>query len=525
MTWQTWTSRDLLAARVNVDRALAAKGGLADFVRMAWNEIEPTPLVWNWHLDVVCDHLMAVSHGEILRLVINVPPGTGKSSLVNVFWPAWEWTQRLGTKFIYASYDGSLVGTRDGGKVIKLLRSPWFIERWGDLLESGKQAASFFANTRGGFRYSTSVAGAVLGRHSDIQVVDDPIKPKDANGGATFSKNQIRAVSEWWSGTMATRAVDHATFRRVIVMQRLTYDDLAGEMLRTGDYVHLRLPMRYNPAKPCVTKWGGDIRVTKGELLFPGKFPEPAVTRLETKEMTPPQVAAQLQQEPQVEGGGLFKRAKFRFWHDRLGVLEPCTQGENGGICDECWNAETLFHHGAAFCELLPDAGNDIQSWDFTFDRTDTADYVAGGVIRTLLERHYLIDCVNERMDIVEAIQALKDMTQRHPKAYDKLIENKANGPAVVTLVKNSVPGVTLVEPQGSKESRAAVASLAFHPGDFFVPHPDLYPWVWPVLKQLEGFPKATYDDVVDMISQAVVTLRKHGTGFADAMRALRDRR
>jgi predicted phage terminase large subunit-like protein len=521
MTWQTWTPQDLLAARIETDRELVLKGGLYDFVTMAWSVIEPSGLTANWHLEEVCVHLEAVSRGDILRLVINQPPGSGKSSLVNVFWPVWEWVLRPATKFIYASYDRSLVGTRDGGKVIKLLQAPWFKARWGELLEPGKPAASWFNNVHGGFRFATSVAGGATGRHSDIQVVDDPIKPKDAAGGATFSKNQIRAVSEWWSGTMSTRAANQATFRRVIVMQRLCYDDLAGEMLATGDYTHLRLPMRYNPAKPCRTTWGGDRRTEKGTLLFPARFPEHAVTRLETKEMTKPQAAAQLQQEPQVEGGGAFQRVWFRFWHIKPGVVEPC-------LCDDCWNAEKQIcgKTGPYLCAPLPPTGHDVQSWDFTFDATDSSDFVAGGVIRTVgLERHFLLDCINERLNIIGTMAALQTMTRQYPKALDKLIENKANGPAVVTLLKNKVPGVTLVEPAGSKPARASVASVAFSGGDFYLPHPDLAPWVWMVMKQLEGFPKASYDDLVDMISQAVVQLRKHGSGFSEAMRRLREGR
>lgn len=513
-------SRDLLAATIETDRELVKKGGLYDFVAMAWSQVEPSGFTGNWHLEEVCAHLEAVSRGEILRLVINEPPGTGKSSLVNVFWPAWEWVHRPATKWIYASYDRSLVGTRDGAKVIRLLSSEWFKVRWGDILEPGKPAASSFNNVKGGFRFATSVAGAAVGRHSDIQVCDDPIKPKDAAGGATFTKNKIRAVSEWWSGTMSTRAVHQATFRRVLVMQRLTYDDLAGEVLATGEYVHLRLPMRYNPAKACRTQWGGDRRTVKGELLFPERFPEFRVKSLETKEMTEAQFAAQCQQEPQVEGGGTFRRPWFRFWHVRPGVPEPCT-------CDECWNAEMAKpgHVGPLLCPVLPSGGLDLLSWDFTFDRTDRSDFVAGGAIRTVAERHYLLDCRNERMNIIESVAAIKALATQYPRAHDKLVENKANGPAVVTLLKNSIQGITLVEPSGSKEARASVASVPFAAGDFYVPHPELAPWVWGYLKQLEAFPKGSYDDMVDMTSQALVQLRKHGSGFADAMRRLREGR
>lgn len=518
MSWSSWEPRDLLTARIETDRELVRKGGLYDFVTMAWSQIEPSPLTENWHLEEVCIHLEAVSRGEILRLIINQPPGTGKSSLVNVFWPAWEWIRRPATKWIYASYDASLVGTRDGAKVIKLLQSDWFKVRWGDILEPGKPAASSFSNVRGGFRFSTSVAGKVTGRHGDVQVVDDPIKPRDAAGGATMTKNAIKAVSEWWSGTMSSRATNQATFRRVIVMQRLCYDDLAGEMLATGEYTHLRLPMRYNTAKPCRTNWGGDRRTEKGELLFPARFPGFAVDRLETKEMGTVVFSAQCQQEPQVEGGGTFQRPWFRWWHTQPGIPEPC-------VCDECWNAELVKpgHYGPLMCATLPASGQDLQSWDLTCDDVIGADFTCGGALRTLGDRHFLLDCVNERMNIVAQMAAIQTMSLRYPKAHDKLVENKANGAAVITLLQNKIPGLTKVEPKGGKEARANASQPVLSAGEFYVPHPSLAPWVWGYYKQLEAFPKGAHDDMVDMTTQALVELRKHGSGFAEAMRRLRE--
>lgn len=520
-------NRDLLRAIVDTDRALVQRGRLYDFVRIAWPVVEPSPLEWNWHLEEVCNHLEAVSRGEILRLVLNQPPGTAKSSVTGIFWPIWEWIFRPGTKWIFASYDASLVGTRDGGKVIKLLQSDWFRLRWGTLLPPGKPAASSFVTVRGGFRFATSVAGRVTGRHADIQVVDDPIKPRDATGGATMTKSQIQTVSSWWKDTMSSRMVNQATGRRVIVMQRLTDDDLAGEMLRTGEYVHLRLPMEYRPDRPCHTPWGGDRRTEKGELLFPARFPASAVHRLRTSEMGERVYSAQCQQEPAVEGGGTFKRIWFRFWHTQSNVPEPC-------LCEECFSAERQLpghtgpvtwqdYIGPGPCDVLPPFGVELQSWDMTFDDTETSDFVAGGVIRTLYSKSYLLDVVNQRLDFVETLAAVKRMSEKHPKTYDKLVESKANGPAVIRMLKNHVPGLTPVEPMGSKEARANASQPVFQSGEFLIPHPALVPWAWSYMKQLEAFPKGAHDDLVDMTTQALVRLRAHGASFQEAMRRIRE--
>jgi predicted phage terminase large subunit-like protein len=511
---------DLLRATIDVDRALVKKGTLYDFARMAWPVVEPAPFVPNWHFDQVGVHLQAVSMCQILRLIINIPPGTGKSSFVNVFWPVWEWIHRPATKWIYTSYDSSLVGTRDGGKVIKLLSSDWFKARWGDLLGKGKPAASKFDNVHGGFRFATSTGGAVLGRHGDIQVCDDPVKPKDAAGGATMSRQTLRTVSEWWKNTMASRMATPATGRRVIVMQRLCHDDLAGEMLATNSYVHLRLPQRYEVDWPCKTLWGGDQRTVNGELLFPERFPKHLVDNLEAVEMGEAVFAAQEQQRPQVSGGGVFKRDWFRFFHVRDDVPEPCR-------CEQCFTAERCFegpdHPSPRLCVPFPEGGFDCQSWDMAFDKTDTSDFVAGGVVRVVGSRQYLIDFKNERMSFVDMVGAVETMTHRHPRAHDKLIERTANGPAVINFLRDTIQGLTPIDVKGSKEARANVASTYFKNGQFYLPHPELAPWVWIVMKQLEAFPKGSFDDIVDMISQVVVHLKLHGNRFQEAMSALRE--
>lgn len=503
------------AFAVATDRALVAKGGLYDFLRMAWPIIEPTAFVPNWHLEEVCAHLEAVSKIQILNLVINQPPGTGKSTVANVVWHAWEWIQRPETRLIWASYDASLVGTRDGGKVVKLLQSDWFRARWGDLLLPGKQALSSFDTKAGGFRFATSIKGKVTGRHGDIQGVDDPIKPRDALGGATFSKAAIKEVSDWWGQTMATRKRDYRTARRVIVMQRLTSDDLAGEMLATGDYVHLRLPLEYEASDPCRTSWGGDRRTVEGELLFPERYPAKVVETLK-RDLGPSGYAAQAQQRPQVSGGGIFKRSYFRFWH-HIALPEPCK-------CDLCWAAERTLegHTPGDLCKPLPAQGIDVQSWDLTFKGTDGTDYVAGLVVRNVGADTFAIDLLNERLSFVETRAAIRRFAAKWPRAYDKLIEDKANGPAIESDLRSEVAGIVLVNPNGGKEARANAASPVLAAGNYYVPHPSLAPWVYPYLKQLEAFPKGAHDDMVDATTQVLIRLKVHGTAFSEAMRKLR---
>lgn len=309
------TPEELERKRAAVDREMVSRFGLAEFIKRAWPQVHPTTYVHNWHVEEVAAHCEAVSKGQLERLVINIPPGTAKTSICSIFWPVWEWIQRPATCWIYASYDQGLMGDA-ASKALDLMRSEWFLKRWGQIVPlQEKLAVNHYTNLHKGWRYSTSPGGGVTGRHADIHVVDDPIKPKDVVGGPAITKTVLKNVSEWYRSTMATRFKDAASARRVLVMQRLHTDDLAGECIEQG-YTVLRLPMRYESSTPCRTKWGGDRRTEEGELLFPGKFPEQAVRKLE-KELGDA-AQAQLQQRPTAEGGQVFREEFWAYWHPTL---------------------------------------------------------------------------------------------------------------------------------------------------------------------------------------------------------------
>lgn len=498
---------------VDIDRELIARATnpLYQLVKMAWHLVEPVEFKDNWHIPVLCEHLQAVSSGEIQRLVINVPPGCMKSLTVSVFWPLWEWINRPETKWIYASYDASL-SRRDGVRMLKILQSAWWEKRFSARLVEARPGATDFENTDGGFRFATSVAGRVTGRHADIQVVDDPIKPKDIAGSATVTRKAVRAVSQWWRETMSSRAADPETFRRVIVMQRLHEDDLAGEMLREGGWQHLCLPMRYEKTQVCVC--GNlecspeDTRTKDGQLLWTERFPESVVKRLETTEMGPSVAACQLQQRPTPAGGGIFHKSWFRYWHHTPAVKTPI---------------DDLFPCRDTECKTLPEGGTLIQSWDMTFKGTDGTDFVAGGVWLYKAPDAFLIAQVCDRLSFIESCQAVLDMSARYPKAYTKLIEDKANGPAVVSALEKKVSGLVLVNPEGGKEARAHACSGLFEAGNIYIPHPSIAPWVPGYRVQMSTFPRGVNDDMVDQTTQALIRLQNRHVPLVEAMRAIQE--
>lgn len=511
------------AAARETDRNIIEKGNLIDFVEMAWPEVEPSPFVRNWHHEEVCTHLEAMSNCEIRNLIINEPPGCTKSLIVNILWPAWEWVKRPTTKYIYASFDPTLVGKRDGGKLITLLNSSWFVSRWGKLLTEKSPSASDFNTRAGGFRFSTSPGGKGTGRHCNITAVDDPLKPVDASGGATIEKQQLKTVSDWWSNTMSSRQAEPAIHRNLIVMQRLHKTDLAGEMLLSGDYVHLCFPMRFVSNLKCRTLWGGDRRTEEGELLFPQRWSDNEVIKLETR-MGKTVASAQLQQSPTIEGGGIYKRSDWRFWSKSLDCPEPCLAEEcfRRALKEPLYECKEPEHAIRRMCTYLPSVGLDCQSWDMSFKNEVDSDYVSNGLWRTYGGFYFMIDIENERRNFVQAQAAILRWHNKYPHAFDKLIEDTANGPAIISQLKCDVPGLTPITPLGGKVARANAVAPLYAAEKVFLPHPRVVPLVWSFMSQMESFPKDAHDDMVDMQSQVLLHLRKHGDLFSAAMAAIR---
>ncbi|MBV9017502.1 MAG: hypothetical protein JO058_17790, partial [Alphaproteobacteria bacterium] len=143
----------MATARLNLslealDKSLASDS-LAEFVRQAWPLIEPmTPLRWNWHLDAVCEYLEAVAGGDIRRLIINVPPRSGKSILVSILMPCWLWIRYPAARLVFASYSAALsidLSVKRRG----VIQSPWYQSRWGSgvTMAPDQNLKSEFANT------------------------------------------------------------------------------------------------------------------------------------------------------------------------------------------------------------------------------------------------------------------------------------------------------------------------------------------------------------------------------------------
>lgn len=482
---------DRLPSLVDIDRALIERGTLEDYIQIAWGQIDPSSYVHGWHVGIISEYLTAISTGEIRKLLINIPPGFSKSSIVSVLWPSWDWIRTPERKIIAASYDAKLA-LRDAKRMRDLVLSSWYRARWGDRVRiSPGQAKGMgaFRNDQGGHRFSTGVGAGFTGWHADVHICDDPHRAKDVQGSADKVRKHLEDAKVWWSQTMPTRATNRATLARVVVMQRLHEADLSQVCLEEGGYEHLCLPLHYQEyrGKTFSLPTPGDLRSTPGELLCEARINDQAATELR-KELGSAAADAQLEQRPASEAGRIIQRAWLtKYWRE------------------------------------LPQGGQFLQSWDMAFKGGASSDPVAGQVWYAHRGVYYLVDQICRRMSMSETVAAVISLTGKWPKALGKIVEDKANGPAVVDMLHKAIPGLVLVSPEGGKEARAHAVAPLFEAGSVLLPDPALHPWVHDYIEELATFPGAPHDDQLDATTQILLYLHVRRSRFGEAMAAIRD--
>lgn len=462
------TYKELLDEEL-LDVELASRS-LREYINIAWHQPEPvTELIPNWHIDAICEHLEAVTAGEIRRLIINIPPGFMKSLSVCVFWPTWMWIDQPWLRMMFASYAESL-SMRDSLKCRRLIQSDWYQARWGDRfsLTSDQNVKAYFDNDKSGFRLATSVEGKATGQRAGICIIDDPHKTDEY-----LSDVKRQRVADWYDNVWAFRKTDPKTAAEVLVMQRLHDSDLTGHVIKHGGWEVLKLPLEYVPTTYISGIGWEDPRIVEGALLFPELFGENE--RDEAKVKGSFVYAGQFQQDPVPSEGGAAKRKWWKFY-----IVAPAVYDDS------------------------------LQSWDMAFKDLDTSSYVVGEVWIRVGAQFYLLDQVREHMDFIETCAAMEALTTKWPDVYMKLVEDKANGPAVIVSLQKKIPGIIAEPVHGSKEARAAAVSPLIEAGNVLLPDPDGTPWVNEFIEEWARFPKGQHDDQVDATSQALLRFMQY---------------
>lgn len=467
---------------------LSAEKSLIEFTRQAWHIIEPgVEFKPNWHLDIIAEHLQAITDGQIQNLLINIPPGCMKSILVSVMWPAWEWAKDPSQRYLGASY-GEDLALRDSMKCRDIIVSDWYQKNWGHVeIKKGEDMKIKYALTGGGWRMATSVGGRATGEHPSRKIIDDPHSALQAQSDA----ERGRAL-EWFDGTLSTRGVSRGA-ATVVVMQRLHEKDVAGHILEsTEDYVHLCLPMRYVKNKYAFKR---DTR-KEGELLWPAMFPEATVKTLE-KRLGEYGAAGQLQQQPSPPGGGILKVEHFRLWPNsrKIPNFQFILQAYDTAFTEKTTGDPTactvwgVFSDGKKQCVMLLDCWTEHLSYPDLRDRvlTEWASEYGGD----------------------------PDDRFTPPKRADLLlIEEKGSGISLVQDLRRSGIGVRTYNPgRTDKIGRAHLFAPMLELDVIYIPESkkiagSFTTWARPLVAQMEKFPNAEHDDLVDTATMAFIYLR-----------------
>lgn len=490
-------------ARRQADRARAS---LSEFIRQGWHVLEPTtPLEWNWHHDALCEHLQALLSDWMAKqrdpafvqrfqnFLANVPPGSMKSRIVSVYMPAWMWLHWPSWRALFLS-SNPRVALRDSVFCRDVLRSRWYRDTfrpaW-DFAED-QDAKGLYRNTEGGFRQAQGFTAKVTGDRFDAIIWDDPHDADDVH-----SEAQRTAVVERWDSAVANRLNDLRSSVRIGIMQRLHESDLSGHVLAQGGWEHLCLPMEFEARRACEcatcergeTSIGWrDPRTVDGEVMHPQRFTLDVLAAEKARGSY--YFAGQFQQRPAPTTSALFPRRWWRFWREPGTDPSPRPRG-----CDT--------EAPAVFLPASFDAV--IQSWDCTFKDSDGSDYVCGGVWGAKGADRFLLYRVWARLDFTSTVREVRRVSELFPGAGAKLIEDKANGPAVIATLKSEIAGVIPVEPNGSKTARAMAIQPQVEAGNVYLP--EAADWLDVYVGEFESFPRAAHDDQVDMTSQALLRL------------------
>jgi predicted phage terminase large subunit-like protein len=454
------------ADRLAIERELARRS-LAEFAKQAWHVLEPgTALRWGWSLDAICAHLEAVAAGDIIRLLMNVPPGTMKSLLTGVIYPAWVWgpLDRQPQRFFGTSHKQDLA-IRDSMKCRRLIQSEWFQERWPIQLTSDQNAKTKFENDRTGAREAMAF-NSMTGARADCVILDDPLSVDDAN-----SDTALKAAELTFTEALPTR-VNNDKSAIIVIMQRLHERDTSGIILeRELGYTHLCLPMRFEAGRRSVTPYYADPRTKDGELLFPERFPEAQVAELE-RTLGSHATAGQLQQRPTPRGGGILKSEWFRFWQ-----TQPQLE----------WRmifADTAMKAGES---------NDwsvLQCWG-----------------RSTVGQAVLLDMVRGKWEAPELLVQARAFWLKHKATIGAplramKVEDKVSGTGLIqTLRREGIP-ILPIQRNRDKVSRAHDGAPFIESGNVMLP--ESAPWLSDLLGEITAFPSGAHDDQIDPMLDAI---------------------
>lgn len=430
-----------------------------------------TKFIWNWHMSELCRLCVDVYFGVYKNLDIHVPPRTAKSLIVNVLFPCWVWTFNSSCKFLSAShsYDLSVgfnIKRRD------VVTSDLYQSFWKIKIKEDVNTTDRFANVNGGMMRAVSALGKVTGDGADILLSDDLIDALDA-----FSRTKRKAVIRWYFNAFYNRVNDASVARRININQRLHKEDLSSA-LKEKDFKVAVFEMIKTGKKLSNIKVNDERKI--GELLFPERFSFETIENYK-KNLGSYGFSSQYQQSPTPIGGGIIKEKDIRYW------------------------------------ENYPTCVKKIIVADLTFKGSDASDYVSLAYWGADGNGNkYLLDFVRGKWSYLKTKEMFKEFCEINPSAI-KWIEDKANGSALLSDLKDEISGLRAWPKQGSKFANADklqrlfLCQSEFELGKIFIPirHRFLEEYLEELLGFTEDGSTTGHDDMVDTTTMGILELKE----------------
>ena len=396
-------------------------------------------------------------------LIIECPPQHGKSMTVSESLPSWYLGKHPERNIILASYDSDFAERfcrKNKEKIKNVGRHLFGIE-----IGAIDRAGEFELSNGKGRMISRGIMSGITGNPANLIIIDDPVKNQQEADSPAYRN---RVWSEWQASLKSRLA---AKGKVVVIMTPWTDDDLAARILRSEKNVQLlRLPVEAEENDPL----GREV----GQALCPelGKDDQ-WLADFKASYISDPQGGqrawtALYQCSPRQEEGNIVQRNWFKYY-------DP----------DE----ELVF-------------GTEMISVDASFKGDDTSDFVSIQVWGKRAQDYYLRYCLNKRLNFPDTVEAIKTIYRLFPRARTVLIEEAANGPAIIQTLQREM-FIIPVTPLGGKISRVNAISPAIESGHVFLPDPAKAPWVADYIDQWVAFPNAKNDDMVDATSQALARM------------------
>lgn len=449
----------------------ACKSSLFEFVKSFWGVIIPETPVFNWHIPYLCSELEKLTASIVKReakpydIIVNIPPGTSKSTIVTIMWPVWIWTQDPTIRIITNTYSEYL-SVEFATKSRDIIQSDKFRRLFPEIqLRRDKSGKQSYENTATGARYTTSTGGTITGKHAHLIINDDPLNPKQAESEV------MRKTACAHTQTLSSRKVDKRNTPIVTIMQRLHENDVTGYLLkRKKDKIRLiclpaELGSNVTPAELKDRYVGGlldPIRLSR-EVLEEAKV-----------DLGSRAYSGQYDQNPVPDGGNIVKREWFkrisRAEFERTRAYEPI--------------------HFFADTAYTSDQSNDPT-----------------GIIATCKIENtiYIINGKKLWLEFPDLCRFIVRWTAENGYNSESTIriEPKASGlSAVQTLKRQTGLNITITEsPKDDKKVRISAASPTIECGrvvlvdDFFTEE---------FIEEVCGFPAKEHDEYVDLLGYAI---------------------